>query len=292
MSKTQKIEVMDKSIAVLARDGQDYICLTDMVRGENGDDHIRNWLRNRNTVEFLGVWETIHNPDFKPVEFDGFRKEAGLNNFNLSPKKWAESTGAIGLVSVAGRNGGTYAHRDIAFEFGSWISPVFKLYLIKEYQRLKDIEANQYNLEWNVKRILSKANYHIHTDAVQNYVLPHSTLPTSKEGIAYAEEADLLNLALFGCTAKEWRDANPERAEAGENIRDIASINELAVLSNLQSNNAEMLREGLDKNARFTKLCATAKYQLEILNGKDFLKSLKRESDDIYLLAHKPKENK
>jgi len=284
MAKSQKIEVLEKSISIMAQDGQDYICLTDMVRGDGSDDHIRNWLRNRNTVEFLGIWETIHNPDFKPVEFDGFRKEAGLNNFNLSPKRWIEGTNAIGLKSMSGRYGGTYAHRDIAFEFGSWISPVFKLYLIKEYQRLKQIETNHYNLEWNVKRILSKANYHIHTDAVQNYILPQSNLPKSKEGIAYASEADLLNLAVFGCTAKEWRDANPERAAAGENIRDIASINELAVLSNMESMNAEWIKEGLAKNARFEKLGAIVKNQLRILNNQDFMKSLKKSADAVYLL--------
>ena len=292
MAKSQKIEVLEKTISIMAQDGQDYICLTDMVRGDDSDDHIRNWLRNRNTVEFLGVWETIHNPNFKPVEFDGFRKEAGLNNFNLSPKRWIDGTNAIGIKSMSGRYGGTYAHRDIAFEFGSWISPVFKLYLIKEYQRLKQIETNQYNLEWNVKRILSKANYHIHTDAVQNHILPKSNLPKSKEGIAYASEADLLNLAVFGCTAKEWREANPERTAEGENIRDIASINELAVLSNMESMNAEMIKDGLSKNIRFEKLCMIVKSQLEILNGQDFMKSLKKVADDIYLPKPNNKEDK
>jgi KilA-N domain len=283
MGKTQKIEVMEKSIAVLARGEEDYICLTDMVRGEDSDRHIYNWLRNRNTVEFLGIWETIHNTDFKPIEFDRFKHEAGLNSFNLSPKRWVEATNAIGLLSRSGKQGGTYAHRDIAFEFAAWINPAFKLYLIKEYQRLKQIETNQYNLEWNVKRILSKANYHIHTDAVRKCVLPVSSLPKSRAGIAYADEADVLNLAVFGCTAKEWRDANRGRAETGENIRDIASINELAVLSNLESMNAEMMTEGIAKNSRFQKLCAAAKRQLAILDGKDFIKSLKKESNTVYL---------
>ena len=232
MSKTTKIKVEDKLISIVKQDEQDYICLTDMVRGEEGNDHIRNWMRNRNTVEFLGLWETLHNPDFKGVEFDRFRKEAGLNNFNLTPKKWIEATNAIGIVSKSGRYGGTYAHKDLAFEFGAWISPMFKLLLIKEFQRLKEIESNQYNLEWNVKRILTKTNYHIHTEAIKNYILPQKDYDKDKEWLVYAEEADLLNVSLFKCTAKDWREANPELAKKGMNIRDIASINELVVLSN------------------------------------------------------------
>ena len=172
--KKREITIQDNPVTIITIDGEDYISLTDMVRSEDGEDHIRNWMRNRNTVEFLGLWESMNNPDFKGVEFDRFRKDAGLNSFNLTPKKWTEATDAKGIISKPGRGGGTYAHRDIAFEFGTWISPVFKLYLIKEYQRLKEIESNEYNLEWDVKRTLSKMNYHIHTDAVKNHVIPNS----------------------------------------------------------------------------------------------------------------------
>lgn len=194
-NKKKKIKVQETEISVTKINGEDYICLTDMVRGEEGKDHIKNWMRNRNTVEFLGVWEEMHNPDFKGVEFDTFRKEAGLNNFTLTPKKWVEATNAIGIVSKSGNGGGTYAHVDIAFEFGMWISPQFKLYLIKEYQRLKKIENNQYNLEWNVKRMISKTNYSIHTDAIKKVLIPQ-VRPWAKN-YEYANEADLLNLAIL-----------------------------------------------------------------------------------------------
>jgi len=279
MAKTQQIEVQDKVISIVEYNDQDYICLTDMVRDEEGNDHIRNWMRNRNTVEYLGLWETLHNPNFKGVEFDTFRKQAGLNSFNLTPKKWIVATNAIGLVSKSGRYGGTY---DLAFEFGAWLSPMFKLLVIKEYQRLKEIETNKYNLEWNVKRILSKANYHIHTDAIKNHIVPVSNLPKETEWLIYAEEADLLNVALFGCTAKQWRDANPDHAKKELNIRDFASINELAVLSNLETINAEMINEKVDKAIRFDKLRKIAQYQINILNDKDFIKAIKRQSDKTY----------
>ena len=271
--KKRQLMIQENPITVHDIDGQDYISLTDMARGEEGADHIRNWMRNRNTVEFLGLWETMHNPNFKGVEFDTFRKESGLNSFNLTPQKWISATNAIGIISKAGRAGGTYAHRDIAFEFGSWISPAFKLYLIKEYQRLKEIESNQYNLEWNVKRVLSKANYQLHTDAVKEHIIPHSKKLWNKS-LEYAEEADLINIALFGCTAKQWREANPERAKANENIRDSASINELNVLANAEALNAEMMRDCLTKEARFNKIQDMAIRQLEALNKRDFIKSL------------------
>ncbi len=217
------------------------------------------------------------------VEFDHFKSEAGLPTFVLTPKQWIEKTNAIGIISKAGRYGGTYAHRDIAFEFGAAISPTFKLYLIKEYQRFKAIESNQYNIEWNVKRILSKANYHLHTDAVKNYILPKKNYTKNMEWLSYAEEADLLNVALFNCTAKDWREANPKLAKKGMNIRDIASINELAILSNIESMNAEMIRKGIPKTKRFKQLKEIAEYQLKVLNEKDSLKALKKLSDDIYL---------
>jgi len=283
MSKNNKITVEDKIISITKQNEGDYICLTDMVRDEEGSDHIRNWMRNRNTVEFIGLWETLHNPDFKGVEFDRFRNEAGLNSFNLTPKKWIETTNAIGIISESGRYGGTYAHKDLAFEFGAWISPMFKLLLIKEFQRLKEIETNQYNLEWNVKRILTKTNYYIHTEAIKNYILPQKDYSKDKEWIIYAEEADLLNVVLFRCTAKDWREANSELVEKGMNIRDIASINELVVLSNLENLNALMIERNIDKTERFNQLRKTALSQIKTLNNKDFIKSLKKLTDKTFI---------
>jgi len=287
MSKTNKIQVENKIISITKQNEGDYICLTDMVRDEEGNDHIRNWMRNRNTVEFIGLWETLHNPDFKGVEFDRFRKEAGLNSFNLTPKKWIETTNAIGIISKSGRYGGTYAHKDLAFEFGAWISPMFKLLLIKEFQRLKEIETNQYNLEWNVKRILTKTNYHIHTEAIKNYILPQKDYSKDKEWIIYAEEADLLNVALFKCTAKDWREANSELVEKGMNIRDIASINELVVLSNLENLNALMIERNIDKIERYNQLRKTALSQIKTLDNKDFIKSLKKLTDKTFIEEEK-----
>ncbi len=292
MSKKSKIEVENKLISIVQQDEQDYISLTDMVRGEEGNDHIRNWMRNRNTVEFIGLWETLNNPDFKHVEFDTFRKQSGLNSFNLTPKKWTEATDAIGIISKSGRNGGTFAHKDLAFEFGSWISPMFKLLLIKEYQRLKEIESNQYNLEWNVKRILSKANYQIHTDAVKEYILPDKNYGNDTEWLIYAEEADLLNVALFDCTAKDWREVNPEHALKGLNIRDFASINELVVLSNLESFNSILIRNHVDKKERYQQLKEITLIQLKTLGEGDFMKTLKKASDDIYIRHSIKKKNK
>lgn len=287
MSKIKKIEVDKTFVSIIQQNKEDYICLTDMAKSKEGDnraaDIIKNWIRNRGTIEFIGTWEQLYNPNFKVVEFDHFRKSAGLPTFVLSPKQWVEKTNAIGIFSKSGRYGGTYAHRDIAFEFGAAISPVFKLYLIKEYQRFKEIESNQYNLEWNVKRILSKANYYIHTDAVKNYILPDKNYEKDREWIAYAEEADLLNVALFNCTAKDWREANPKFADKGMNIRDIASINELAILSNLESLNAEMIKSGIDKYERYKRLKEIATYQLTILNEKDFMKALKKLNNRIYI---------
>ena len=283
MTNKSQIEVENKLISIVKQDEQDYISLTDMVRDEEGSDHIRNWMRNRNTVEFLGLWETLNNPNFKPVEFDTFRKQAGLNSFNLTPKKWIEATNAIGLISKSGRYGGTYAHKDLAFEFGSWISPMFKLLLIKEYQRLKEIESNQYNLEWNVKRILTKTNYQIHTDAVKDCILPEKNYDKDKEWLIYAEEADLLNVSLFKCSAKDWRDANPNMAKKGLNIRDFASINELVVLANLENINSILIRNQIEKPERFRQLREIVQIQLKSLDEKDFMKALKKVSDDIYI---------
>ncbi|MCK4662242.1 MAG: KilA-N domain-containing protein [Bacteroidales bacterium] len=283
MSKIRKIKIEEKVISIVRYNEQDYICLTDMLKAKDGSFFITDWLRNRNTLEFLSVWEKINNPNFNYGEFATIRNQSGLNSFKVSVKEWTEKTNAIGIFSKAGRYGGTYAHKDIAFEFGTWISPTFKLYLITEYQRLKEVETNQYNLEWNFKRIISKANYYIHTDAVKNYILPKKNYEKDKEWLIYAEEADLLNVALFNCTEKDWREVNPKFADKGMNIRDIASINELVVLSNIESFNAEMIKSKIDKIERFNKLKEIATYQLTILNEKDFMKALKKMNDSIYI---------
>ena len=263
-------------------DQRDYISLTDMAKARTdagrAADVIKNWLRARATLEFLGTWEILYNPDFKVVEFDHFKSEAGLHTFTLSAKEWIEKTNAIGIYVQAGRYGGTYAHKDIAFEFGSAISPIFKLYLLKEYQRLKDEENDRLKLEWSAKRFLSKNNYLIHTDAVKNYVLLQSNYTKSNEWLAYADEADLLNVALFGCTAKEWREANPELARSS-NIRDYASIPELTVLSNLETHNAELIKQGVDKTERFNQLREIAQYQLRVLAEAERIKELPESGD-------------
>ena len=252
---------------------EDYICITDFTSGKVGNsrssDIIKNWLRTRYILEFLGTWEKIYNPDFKVVEFDHFKNQAGLASFTLSISEWVNKTNAIGVYVKRGKYGGTYAHKDIAFEFASAISPVFKLYLIKEFQRLKLEEDN--NQEWNAKRFLSKNNYLIHTDAIKNHIIPNSTVFVDKEWIIYAEEADILNAALFKCLASEWRKANPELSSRG-NMRDYASINELTVLSNLETHNAELIKENKTKEERFEILLSIASNQLDILNRADNLK--------------------
>ena len=286
MVKNNSITVQNIKIAITSINNEDYISLTDMVKAKDDDsraaDIIKNWLRNRGTLEFLGTWESIYNPDFKVVEFDHFRKEAGLPTFTMSVSNWVESTNAIGIISKQGKYGGTYAHKDIAFEFGAAISPVFKLYIIKEYQRLKEIESNSYGLEWNVRRILSKANYQIHTDAVKNYIIPNLSYSQKKEWV-YAEEADLLNIVLFGCTAKQWREANPERVLKGENIRDIASINELAILTNLESLNATLIKNKLNKKERFRILLDMVKEHRQTLDKIDYIKSIKKLKDSTFV---------
>lgn len=270
MTPVRKITVKDIPVSILMEPGkEDYICLTDITRDREGDDHIRNWMRNKNTVEFLGTWELLNNPTFKGVEFDTFLQEAGFNRFNLTPRKWIDATAAIGLVSRPGRNGGTYAHRDIALEFCSWFSPTFKLYLIREYQRLKETEGNPLHLEWQVKRLLSKSNYHLHTEAVKDYILPQRTSEKDAQWLVYAEEADLLNVALWGCTAREWRDANPEYATRNMNLRDVASINELVVLSNLEAFNSEFVKLGISKQQRYERLRDIARAQLAQLDKLD-----------------------
>lgn len=283
--KTSSILVQDVPVTVMSIDQRDYISLTDMAKARTdagrAADVIKNWLRARSTLEFLGTWEIMYNPDFKVVEFDHFKSEAGLHTFTLSAKEWIESTHAIGMYVQAGRYGGTYAHKDIAFEFGSAISPIFKLYLLKEYQRLKDEENDRLKLEWDAKRFLSKNNYliQIHTDAIKNYVLPRSNHSKSTEWLVYADEADLLNVALFGCTAKEWRDANPVLA-AKQNIRDFASIAQLTVLSNLETHNAEMIKQGIDKAERFDRLKQIAEYQLRVLTEAEAIQKLPKGNDN------------
>ena len=272
MTKTSIMNVQGIEIALTTINEEDFICITDIVKAKGGDaraaDIIKNWIRNRSTIEFLGTWETLYNPNFKVVEFDHFRKEAGLPTFTMSVSNWIEKTGAIGIVSKAGRYGGTYAHKDIAFEFCSAISPMFKLYVIKEYQRLVELERSELALSWNVKRLLSKANYHIHTDAIKNVILPKLNISQMKQGLVYASEADLLNMVLFDCTAKQWQEANPELAKT-MNIRDTATINQLIVLSNIESLNAELIKQGISKEDRFAILRRTAEEQLAVLISRN-----------------------
>lgn len=269
MAKNRIITVQNVSVTVSTEEMDDYICITDMAAAKSDNsraaDVIKNWIRSRSTLEFLGTWEQIYNPNFKVVEFDHFKQEAGLHTFTLSVTDWVENTNAVGIYVKRGRYGGTYAHKDIAFEFASAISPVFKLYLIKEFQRLKEEENDLQKLEWDAKRFLSKNNYLIQTDAVKNYLIPVCNYREDLKWLPYAEEADLLNVALFGFTAKAWRDANPELA-GKSNVRDYATINELTVLSNLESHNYQMIREGKGKMDRFMSLKEIAEYQLRVLN--------------------------
>lgn len=266
-----EIVVKGQEIKYQRVNDEDYICITDIAKykSDEPDSIIANWMRNRNTVEFLGIWETLNNPNFNPLEFEGIRKQAGLNAFLLSPKKWAEATGAIGISAKAGRYGGTYAHKDIAFEFASWVSVEFKLYIIKEFQRLKDEE--QKLLGWSAKRELAKINYRIHTDAIKDNLIP-PTLSAIQISIVYASEADVLNMALFGMTAAEWRDKNPDK---NGNIRDYASINELICLSNMENINAVFINDGMSQAERLKKLNQIAISQMKVLNENESRKLLK-----------------
>jgi len=260
------INVRGTEIAVIHHEDDDFISLTDMVRNfDGGPALIEQWLKNKDTVLFLGVWEQLNNPDFKTLEFEGIKNEAGRNSFYLSAKKWMEATGARGLIAKAGRYGGTFAQRDIAFEFGSWLSPEFKLYLIKEFQRLKEDESRRLSLAWNLNRTLAKINYRIHTDAIQTHLIPKEV--TAKQAaFAYAEEADLLNVALFGQTAREWRDANPGK---DGNMRDHASLEQLLVLANLENMNAEFIHMGLPQGDRLKRLNQIAIRQMLTLIRAD-----------------------
>lgn len=260
MVKTRKINVSGSLITVTSKNKHDYISLTDMVRTiENGSALIEKWLRNKNTIEFLGIWEEMYNPSFNSIEFEGIKSEAGLNRFVLSVRQWVEKTGSVGITAKPGRYGGTYAHKDIAFEFASWISPQFKLYLIKEFQRLKDEEQKQ--LGWDIRRNLIKINYKIHTDAIKENLIPPE-LDKKQIHFVYASEADLLNMALFGKTAKEWRDENP--SEKG-NIRDHANVSQLVCLANLENLNAHFIQEGYPSSERLRLLNKSAITQMKIL---------------------------
>ena len=266
MSKTKKsiIEVQGSAITIIAQEHGDYISLTDMVRNfDGGGALIEQWLKNKDTVLFLGVWERINNPDFNSLEFEGIRNEAGRNSFFLSAKSWAERTRAKGLIASAGRYGGTFAHTDIAFEFGSWLSPEFKLYLIKEFQRLKQDENRRLSLAWNLNRTLSKLNYRIHTDAVKAHLIPPEVTP-AQAAITYATEADLLNVALFGLTARHWRDANPKLEG---HVRDYASVEQLLVLANMEGMNAEFIHMGLPQGERLKRLNQIAIRQMQVLTS-------------------------
>ena len=275
MNKPRKatVNVKGTAITVLVHREQDYISLTDIARHkdpERTDYLISNWLRNRNTIEFLGIWEALNNPGFNPIEFDGFRKSAGLNSFILTVKQWVERTQAIGLVSRAGRYGGTFAHKDIAFEFGSWLSPEFKLYLIKEFQRLKDDENRRLSLAWNLNRTLSKLNYRIHTDAIKDHLIPSLVTP-AQAAVVYATEADLLNVALFGQTARQWREANPK---LDGNMREYASVEQLLVLANIEGMNAEFIRMDLPQGERLKRLNQISIRQMQVITASPSLKGL------------------
>ncbi len=271
MAKKNIIEVQGTQITILDESGEKYISLTDMLRAKDGEFFISDWLRNRNTVEFLGIWESVYNPAFNYGEFATIKSQAGLNSYKISVKEWVEKTNAIGLKATAGRYGGTYAHADIAFEFGMWVSAEFKVYLIKEFKRLKDDESDRLKLEWNFQRTLAKVNYHIHTDAIKENLIP-AELTKLQISYVYANEADLLNVALFGKTAAEWRTENPSLQG---NIRDYANIEQLVVLSNMESINAVLIHQGLAQSDRLLQLNQIAITQMKSLLNHSSFKKLK-----------------
>ena len=271
----RKMVVKGKDVLLFSKEHIEYISLTDMAKSKDPERTnyiVQNWMRNRNTIEFIGLWEVIHNPIFKRIEFDAFRKEAGLNSFSLTPQRWIERTNAIGIISKSGRYGGTFAHQDIAFEFASWISAEFKLYLLVEFQRLKEEEAKTKSLEWNLQRTLAKVNYKIHTDEVKEHLVPVK-ITKEQENFIYATEADLLNVALFGKTAKEWRNQN---AEKEGNVRDYSTLEQLVVLSNLESINSVLIEQGLPQNVRLKKLNEIAISQMRSLLESSAVKKLTR----------------
>ena len=272
--KKLTIQVKGSAIGFFTKNDADYISLTDIARHKNPEepkDIVKNWMRSKTTIEFLGLWEKLHNPDFKGVEFDTFMYQSGTNSFVLSPSRWIEATDAIGIISKSGNAGGTYAHKDIAFEFAAWVSVEFKLYLIKEFQRLKDEEMAGKKLEWNLQRTLAKINYSIHTDAIKETLIP-PLLSKKQTSTIYASEADMLNVALFGKTAKEWRDMNPNKEG---NVRDLATLEQLVVLTNLESINAVLIRQELPQNERLIKLNEIAISQMKSLISNRTMKRLK-----------------
>lgn len=266
--------VKDQVINVIRIDDKEFISLTDLARYADEDDPrypIQNWMRNKDVISYLGLWESIHNENFKGVEFDTFKNEAGSNKFKISPQKWIRETNAIGIISKSGNNGGTYARSDIALEFASWLSPEFKLYVIQEFQRLKKNEAYQNKIDWHANRVLAKVSYVVHTDAIKSIIVP--TLTEKQKKFVYAEEADVLNVALFGMTAKEWRESNPNLAEDG-NIRDYTNLLHLVILSNLENINAELIEMGIPQSERLVRLNDMAKKQMELLRKNKSLKNL------------------
>jgi hypothetical protein len=272
--KRSTLEVQGLAIAIISKHNQDYISLTDIARYRDSQEPfsiINNWMRTRSTIEFLGLWETLNNPDFKPIEFERFKSEAGSNYFVLSPKRWIAATQAMGITSTSGRYGGTFAHKDIAFEFATWISSAFKLYLITEFQRLKEDENRRLSLAWDLNRTLSKLNYHIHTDAIKIHLIPEAITP-AQIAMTYASEADLLNVALFSQTARQWRDAN---AGLEGNMRDYATIEQLLVLANLEGMNAELIHMGLSQGERLKRLNEIAIRQMQVLTSVSAIKKLK-----------------
>ena len=267
MAKNKNIEVKGQNISLFTNNSENYVSLTDMARykdAERTNYIIQNWMRTRSAIEFCGLWELLYNPNFKSIEFDAFKNDSGANSFSLTPQKWIESTGAIGLISKSGRYGGTFAHQDIAFEFASWISAEFKFYFIKEFQRLKTDENDRLNLEWNLQRTLAKINYQIHTDAIKENLIP-SQLSKQQINMVYASEADLLNMALFGKTAQQWKNDNPDKTG---NMRDYANIEQLVVLSNMESINAMMIHKGLKQSERLIELNNLAIIQMKSLINK------------------------
>lgn len=274
MKKSSKIIVQETEIALIDKAEGNYMSITDIAKYRNRDEPfsvINNWMRSRSTIEFLGLWEKLNNPDFKPIEFERFRNEAGSNYFVLSPQKWINSTNASGIVSKSGRYGGTFAHNDIAFEFASWISPEFKLYLITEFKRLKQDENLRLQQEWNLQRTISKINYRIHTDAIKENLIPNE-ITKVQTSLVYANEADLLNVALFGITAKDWRNSNPEQIG---NIRDYATLEQLVVLSNMEGINALLIQQGLTQSKRLIELNKVAITQMKSLIKGNGVKKLK-----------------
>jgi KilA-N domain len=275
MSKSKTINVKGIQINIIpGANSDDYVSLTGIARfrdAERSDYILQNWLRTRSTIEFVGLWEQFNNPNFNSIEFDGIKSLAGSNSFSLTPKRWIENTNAIGIVSKTGKYGGTYAHKDIAFEFATWISAEFKFYFIKEFQRLKEEESQRHHLNWNLQRTLSKINYHIHTDAIKAHLIPNA-ISNEQAAFIYADEADLLNVALFGKTAKQWRDEN---GTANGNIRDMATLEQLVVLSNMESINAVFINKGMSPSERLLELNKMAIVQMQSLLNNSALRKLK-----------------